>query len=84
MPGYDTRPINPDDLELICHHREAMFRDMGRAESALLPMTVTFREWLRPRLRVGMTCWAVSDLNTAELQQFADLFKAQKAASTRS
>ncbi|MGA2581882.1 MAG: anti-sigma factor [Tepidisphaeraceae bacterium] len=32
----------------------------------------------------GMTCWAVSDLNTAELQQFADLFKAQKAASTRS
>jgi hypothetical protein len=31
-----------------------------------------------------MTCWAVSDLNTAELQQFADLFKAQKAASTRS
>jgi len=32
----------------------------------------------------GMTCWAVSDLNAVELQQFADLFKAQKAASTRS
>jgi anti-sigma factor RsiW len=32
----------------------------------------------------GMTCWAVSDLNAGELQQFADLFKAQKAASTRS
>ena len=32
----------------------------------------------------GMTCWAVSDLNAAELQQFADLFKAQKSASTRS
>jgi anti-sigma factor RsiW len=31
----------------------------------------------------GMTCWAVSDLNAAELQQFADLFKAQKPASTR-
>jgi anti-sigma factor RsiW len=31
----------------------------------------------------GMICWAVSDLNAAELQQFADLFKAQKAASTR-
>jgi anti-sigma factor RsiW len=31
----------------------------------------------------GMTCWAVSDLNTAELQQFVDLFKAQKPASTR-
>lgn len=32
----------------------------------------------------GMVCWAVSDLNAAELQQFADLFKAQKSASTRS
>jgi len=32
----------------------------------------------------GMTCWAVSDLNAGELQQFADLFKTQKAASTRS
>lgn len=32
----------------------------------------------------GMSCWAVSDLNTAELQQFVDLFKAQKPASTRS
>jgi anti-sigma factor RsiW len=32
----------------------------------------------------GMVCWAVSDLNAGELQQFADLFKTQKAASTRS
>ena len=32
----------------------------------------------------GMTCWAVSDVNAGELQQFADLYKAQKAASTRS
>jgi anti-sigma factor RsiW len=32
----------------------------------------------------GMICWAVSDLNAGELQQFADLFKAQKPASTRS
>jgi len=31
----------------------------------------------------GMICWAVSDLNTAELQQFADLFAAQKSPSTR-
>ena len=32
----------------------------------------------------GMVCWAVSDLNVGELQQFADLFKAQKSPSTRS
>jgi anti-sigma factor RsiW len=32
----------------------------------------------------GMICWAVSDLNATELQQFVDLFKAQKPVSTRS
>jgi anti-sigma factor RsiW len=32
----------------------------------------------------GMTCWAISDLNSTELQQFVDLFRAQKPASTRS
>ena len=31
----------------------------------------------------GMICWAVSDLNVGELQQFVDLFKQQKPASTR-
>ncbi|MGA2232120.1 MAG: hypothetical protein ABSH22_14585 [Tepidisphaeraceae bacterium] len=31
----------------------------------------------------GMICWAVSDLNAGELQQFADLFKLQRPASTR-
>ena len=32
----------------------------------------------------GMVCWAISDLNAVELQQFVDLFKTQRAASTRS
>jgi mycothiol system anti-sigma-R factor len=31
----------------------------------------------------GMVCWAVSDLNAVELQQFVELFKGQKPASTR-
>jgi len=32
----------------------------------------------------GMVCWAVSDLNVAELKRFAELFEAQKSPSTRS
>lgn len=32
----------------------------------------------------GMICWAVSDLNAGELQQFAELFAAQRPTSTRS
>ena len=32
----------------------------------------------------GMICWAVSDLNAGELQQFAALFAAQKPSSTHS
>jgi anti-sigma factor RsiW len=31
----------------------------------------------------GMTCWAVSDVNSTELQQFVELFKAQNPISTR-
>lgn len=49
----NIRPITPDDLELICRHREEMFRDSGRPEEALAPMTENFRRWLEPRLNDG-------------------------------
>jgi len=48
-----TRAVTVDDLELICRHREEMFRDAGKPEDLLFPMTETFREWLRPRLADG-------------------------------
>lgn len=47
------RPIVPSDLETILHHREAMFRDSGRAESILAEMAAPFRDWLAPRLADG-------------------------------
>ncbi|RAO74427.1 GNAT family N-acetyltransferase [Dyella jiangningensis] len=49
----DIRTLCADDLELICRHREAMFRDAGKGDDVLRPMTAHFREWLRPRLANG-------------------------------
>jgi len=49
----DIRPLHTDDLELVCRHREEMFRDAGRNEDVLIPMTEHFREWVRPRLQDG-------------------------------
>lgn len=51
-----TRPVTPDDLELICRHREQMFRDSnapGRTDDTLSAMTAAFRIWLEPRLKDG-------------------------------
>jgi GNAT superfamily N-acetyltransferase len=44
------RAATPADLELICYHREAMFRDAGQPENVLAQMTIHFREWLLPKL----------------------------------
>src|ERR1700744_7235 len=47
----DVRALEETDLELICRHREQMFREAGRDEAVLQTMTAHFREWLGPRLR---------------------------------
>ncbi len=49
----DVRSICPDDLELICRHREAMFQEAGFAADTLRTMTPHFRQWLEPRLIDG-------------------------------
>jgi GNAT superfamily N-acetyltransferase len=49
----EVRTVGPDDLELICHHREEMFRDAGSDEQSLAAMTRHFRAWLAPRLADG-------------------------------
>ncbi len=49
----EVREICEADLDLICQHREKMFRDAGGSENVLQPMTQHFREWLRPRLQDG-------------------------------
>lgn len=49
----DVRKIGPDDIDLVCRHREAMFQEAGFAAETLRTMTQHFREWLRPRLIDG-------------------------------
>lgn len=49
----DIRTLGTHDLDLICRHREEMFRDAGRSGEVLTLMTGHFREWLQPRLQDG-------------------------------
>jgi GNAT superfamily N-acetyltransferase len=55
MPSHDTtcRPLEADDIDLVCSHRQAMFREAGREEAVLRTMASAFRPWLEPRLRDG-------------------------------
>jgi GNAT superfamily N-acetyltransferase len=51
-----TRPVTPDDVELICDQRERLFRESnspGRTEEVIRTQTAHFRPWLVPRLRDG-------------------------------
>lgn len=49
-----TGTLLPNDLDLICQHRVAMFTDGGRrAPSDLATMDSAFRLWLEPRLADG-------------------------------
>lgn len=53
LPMITLRPIAPADLDLVCRHREEMFREAGRAQTDLAAMIGPFRHWLAPRLADG-------------------------------
>jgi GNAT superfamily N-acetyltransferase len=51
-----TRPVAAGDLELICDHRERLFRESnapGRTEEIIETQTEHYRKWLAPRLSDG-------------------------------
>ena len=55
MSTSTIRPSFPEaaktDAETICHHRRAMFRDMGHPDDAVMDAMVTaFRPWVEQRL----------------------------------
>ena len=52
-PAIEIRAVGPEDLDLICRHREEMFRDAGSDEQSLAMMTENFRPWLEPCLADG-------------------------------
>jgi len=57
------RPVNPSDLDLVCRHREAMFREAGRDEAVLAAMAAPFRAWLEPRLANGAYAGFIAEEN---------------------
>jgi GNAT superfamily N-acetyltransferase len=55
MSDIQLRLLTADDLEMILHHRRAMFTDMGvGTEAQRDEMTVRSREWLRDYLPKGL------------------------------
>lgn len=50
MAMLRLRPLQLDDLDLVCRHREDMFREAGRPDDLLDAMREPFRRWLEPRL----------------------------------
>lgn len=49
-PKLATRGVTPADLDLICRHREEMFREAGWPDATLAAMAEPFRHWLAEHL----------------------------------
>lgn len=47
------RPVTSSDCDLICHHRETMFRESGHAEDVLATMAGPYRIWQQASLDEG-------------------------------
>jgi len=52
MPEYRIRPATLDDVEVLVHHRVAMFKDMGTTMDANL-VAPAFRDWVMRMLPTG-------------------------------
>lgn len=47
------RPMSPDDIDLVCHHREQVWRENGRSEEVIASVAQPFREWLARSISGG-------------------------------
>ena len=48
--GFQCRPLQSTDLDMICSHRHEMFVEAGKNAQDLRVMTEHFRPWLKDRL----------------------------------
>jgi GNAT superfamily N-acetyltransferase len=60
------RPVTLSDLARICDHREAMFREAGKADHDLAMMAAPFAAWLQPRLADGRYFGFMAEAETGE------------------
>jgi GNAT superfamily N-acetyltransferase len=63
MMRYPFRSAGVGDVALIARHRHEMFKESGRTDEMLAPMTEAFAAWLTPRLASGdyLGWFAVAD-----------------------
>lgn len=50
---YTVRALRASDIDLVCLHRERMFREAGWSDEVLSAMAEPFRQWLAPRVQDG-------------------------------
>ena len=60
---YEIRSLHSSDLDLVCLHRERMFKEAGWNEEVLNGMAGPFRQWLAPRLEDGRYIGWVAETN---------------------
>lgn len=58
---HRIRPVTPSDIDTICQHRDAMFREAGRTPHDLAAMAAPFRAWLEPQLADGRYFGFIAD-----------------------
>ena len=60
MTETSTRRMGPQDLDVICRHRQAMYEEAGFLLDAIEMAKEPFRRWLEPKLKDGSYMgWAI-------------------------
>ncbi|MEO0561248.1 MAG: GNAT family N-acetyltransferase [Chloroflexota bacterium] len=61
-PSYTTRPATLNDATIICHHRNAMFAEIGHNPASVAAMDNAFGPWLQQHMPRGEYIgWMIED-----------------------